>query len=484
MRLPRNSTVRLCQILLLLLIAPSAGHAQNALALSQVKKLYVDPLGQDKSADEIRNQLIRRLEKNHDVGVVPSREQADAVMKGTAQVWTTGHITQSPRTHVYTEATFEGFLSVEIVGKNDQVLWSYLVTPSKFPLGSIAEDLAAQLANHLSLVMKEKAQPEPAASNADANARAVLTGAGATFPAPLYQKWFELYEERHPDVKIHYEAVGSAEGIQRLTNGAVDFGASDMPLSDDAMSGAHQRFVHVPMVLGAVVPIYNVPHFSGEIRFTPEILAGIYLGKIKKWSDPQIRTANRGVSLPDADIVVVHRSDGSGTTFVWTDYLSKVSPEWHTSVGSGLTVRWPAGVAAPYNDGVASTVQKSPNSIGYVEFIYAIQHELSFASVRNAEGHYVRADIASMTAAVPHSASVHDLRISITNSPGNATYPIASYTWLLLPAEIKNKNKRDALLDVARWMLTYGQKSSAALGYAPLPADIVRRALESIDTVK
>jgi phosphate transport system substrate-binding protein len=464
-------------------ITPVVSHAQNAERLSQVKKLYVDSLGQGEGAAEIRTQLIHRLEKTGGIQIVEGRDEADAIVKGTAQVWTTGHISLSARSHTFSEATFGGFLSAEIVGKNNQTLWSYLVTPSNFSMRSVTDDLAGQLVKRLSEDMKEKSQPE-LASGTPSDTRAVLRGAGATFPAPLYQKWFELFEERHPEVNIHYDAVRSAAGIQRLTNGTIDFGASDMPLSAREMAETHQRFVHIPMALGAVVPIYNVEH-AGEIKFTPEVLAGIYLGKIKKWNDPQIRIVNRGAALPDAEIVVVHRSEGSGTTFVWSDYLSKVSPEWQSSVGAGLTVRWPVGVAAAYNEGVASAVQQTPNSIGYVEFIYAIQHELTFAAVRNAQGHFVRADIASVTAAVQGSNnSDRDPRVSITSSAGSDAYPIASYTWLLLPEQIEDKNKRTALVELVRWILTFGQKSCAALGYAPLPSLISKRGLESLDTIK
>jgi phosphate ABC transporter phosphate-binding protein len=347
----------------------------------------------------------------------------------------------------------------------------------------IKNDLAGQLAKRLLGDRKQSNQQGPPPSGALADIRAALKGAGGTFPAPLYQKWFELFEEIHPGVRVKYDAVGSAEGIQQLTNGGIDFAASDMPLSDQAGSSAHHHLLLIPMAVGAVVPIYNVPHSSGEIRFTPEILAGIYLGKIRKWSDPQIRMANRAARLPDAEIKVVHRSDGSGTTFVWSDYLSKVSPEWQSSVGAGLTVDWPVGSGAAFNDGVATAVQRTPNSIGYVELIYAIQHELSFADVKNAAGYFVRADIASVKAAVESNSSA-DLRASLTNSSGDTAYPIASYTWVLLPDQIADKDKKTALLELFRWMLSSGQKSCAALGYVPLPRDVVKRGLDSLDTVK
>jgi len=481
----RNLAASLSTLLFLIAVFAAPNCAQSAEKLSQAKKLYVDSFGPSKGAEEMRAELVRRLGKSQDVQVVQDRAEADAIVRGTAQIWATGHISLSTHPSSLSETAFQGYLSVEVIGKSDQPLWSYLVTPSRFAMGSITEDLSAQLVNRFLEDRKKKSAGESLSSGTSTVARAVLKGAGGTFPAPLYQKWFELYEERHPDASVQYDAVGSAEGIERLTKGAVDFGASDMPLSDEAMSEAHQRFVHIPMALGAVVPIYNVQHSSGEIRFTPEILAGIYLGKITKWSDPLIREVNRGAALPDSEIVVVHRSDGSGTTFVWSDYLSKVSADWKASVGSGLTVHWPVGIGAAYNDGVASVVQRTPNAIGYVEFIYAIQHELSFAAVKNAEGHFIKADIASVTAAVQGAAgSDHDLRVSITNSPGNAAYPIASFTWVLLPEQINDKNKRTALVELFRWALTIGQKSSAALGYAPLSPDLVKRGLDSLDAIK
>jgi phosphate ABC transporter phosphate-binding protein len=481
----RRSRYWVSCFLLVLCVVPVAVSAQNAQTLAQVKKVYVGSLGQGEGAEEMRGRLVRRLEKTHVLQVVQAPEGADALLKGTTQIWTTGHISTSPPSHAISEAVYAGFLSVEIVGKDNQTLWSYLVTPSSFPLHGVTDDLAGQLVGKLLGDLKGRAQPEASASGAGTEATAVLRGAGATFPAPLYQKWFASFGERHPDVNVHYDAVGSAEGIRLLTSGGVDFGASDMPVSDQAMAETHQQFVEIPMALGAVVPIYHVTPLSGEIRFTPEILAGIYLGKIKKWNDPKIASANHDAALPDAEIAVIHRSDGSGTTFVWSEYLSKVSMEWKSSVGAGLTEQWPVGDGAAYNEGVASAVQQTPNSIGYVEFIYAIQHELNFAEVRNADGRFIKADIASVSAAVQNpSTSDRDLRMSITNSSGSGAYPIASYTWVLLPEHIEDKGKKTGLVELVRWMLTFGQKSCAALGYAPLPTAIAKRGLESLDSIK
>jgi len=472
-----------CGLVILVLMLASAARAQHAERLSQVQKVYVDSLGDTRRASEMRRQIVRRLGKSQGIRVVPNPTDADAVMKGTEQVWTTGEVSLSPRSHSVEQAVYEGFLSVELVGKNHQTLWSYLVTPSKFRWGSITEDLAAQLVSRLLADSKGRGQAEESTASATPqDARAALKGAGATFPEPLYRKWFQLFEERHAEVHIDYDAVGSGEGIRRLSAGLIDFGASEMPLSDQAMADTHLHFLHIPVVVGAVVPIYNVPGLRQKINFTPEILAGIYLGKIQQWDDPQIRTANPGAALPKAGIVVVHRSDGSGTSFVWSEYLCKVSPEWKVSVGADVTVHWPVGLGAEYNEGVAAAVQRTPDSIGYVEFIYAIQHELSFGTVRNAAGQFIKADIASVTeAARTAGAPDRGSRSSIIDAPGKTAYPIATYTWLLLPEKIEDKTKRAVLLELIRWILTSGQKSCSVLGYAPLPPDIAKRGLDSLE---
>jgi phosphate transport system substrate-binding protein len=470
-------------LLFLFLASTIPAHAQKADKLSQVKTLYVESLGHNRRAEDIRTHLVRRIKRDHAMQIIADPANADAVLKGTGQIWSTGIVSLSPHSHSANEPILEGYLSVEVVGKNDQTLWSYLAMPSRFPLGGIADDLARQVASRLTDdVRKDSQQHEPAASGETASAGASLKGAGATFPAPIYRKWFQSFQELHPDANITYDAVGSGEGIRRVTQAQVDFGASDMPLTDQEMSQAHRRFVQVPVVLGAVVPIYNLPKLHHRIRFTPEILAGIYLGKIKRWNDPQIAAANPEAALPDTEIVVVHRSDASGTSFVWTDYLSKVSAEWRSSVGAGISVQYPVGIGAAYNDGVAATVEETPNSIGYVEFIYAIQHELSFAAVKNAAGVFIKADLASVTEAARTSASSDGgLRLSITNAPGKSAYPIASYTWLLLPEQFEDKNKKALLLDLLRWILSSGQKSCSALGYAPLPTDVATRALQSVE---
>lgn len=482
----------LCLLLTMVSMSAPTAYAQRAEQLSQVRKLYVDSLGMGRGASEVRERMVRLLRKTHEVQLVADPKDADAIVRGTGRIWVTGQVSLSPHSHSLTQSTFEGYLSAEVVGKNGDTLWSYLVTPSNFPWNGIADDLARQMVTRLLTAVRGESQQEAATAGPQASAEGTLRGAGATFPAPLYQRWFELFQEENPKAQVRYDAVGSEEGIQQLEAGKIDFAASEMPLSDEAMAQAHQQFVHVPTVLGAVVVIYNLRGLHQSLNFTPETLSGIYLGKITKWNDPEIRKSNRGAALPDGDIGVVHRSDGSGTTFVWSDYLSKVSSQWKSSVGSGTTVPWPVGVGAERNEGVAGAVQRTPNSIGYVEFIYAIQHELSFGAVRNAAGQFIKADISSVTEAATAGTPGRDFRVSITNAPGEAAYPISTYTWLLLPERIPDKeigdkktdDKNSVLTELVRWMLTSGQKKCSALGYAPLPAEVAKRALGSFDSKK
>ena len=473
----------LCGLLVVSITPVTGVFAQTAERLSDVRKLYLDSLGHDRGAAEVRSRLVRRLNRSSTIKVVENVHEADAVAKGTGRIWTIGRVSLNPHLRGVTQTPLEGFLSLEVIGKNNQTLWSYLVTPGKFPWNGIPDDLAKQLVKQLfaDIGAGDRTQAQ-SVTNSPTTGRVALKGAGATFPAPLYLKWFESFEQSQPNVQIGYDAVGSGEGIRRLKEKQVDFAASEMPLSDEEeMSAVHPRFEQVPIVLGAVVPIYHVDNVRQDIRFTPEALAGIYLGTIKKWNDPQIELSNRGVKLPDADITVVHRSDGSGTTFVWSDLLSKVSSEWKNSLGSGVTVSWPVGIGAKYNEGVAAEVQRIPNSIGYVEFIYAIQHELEFASVRNAAGQFIKADIASVKAASAAAGLPNgNFHISITDAPGKNAYPIATYTWLLLPEQSDNHDQRAALLELVRWMLSYGQKSCSALGYVPLPGEFAQRALSLI----
>lgn len=312
-----------------------------------------------------------------------------------------------------------------------------------------------------------------------------LNGAGATFPNPMYSKWFSEYHKAHPDIQINYQPIGSGGGIRQVTEGTVDFGASDMPMTDKQLQDAKTKILNIPTVLGAVVPAYNVPGVTGEVKFTPEALAGIFLGKITKWNDKAITEQNPGVNFPDKDIVVVHRSDGSGTTFIWTDYLSKVSPDWKSQVGSNTSVSWPLGMGGKGNEGVAGYIRSLAGSIGYVELIYAVQNNITYGSVRNSSGAFTKASLEGVTAAAASAPKMPaDFRVSITNAPGKDAYPISSFTWLLIPATSKDAAKGKILADFLNWMVTEGQKMTAALTYAPLPENVAAKVHEAIKQVK
>jgi phosphate transport system substrate-binding protein len=312
-----------------------------------------------------------------------------------------------------------------------------------------------------------------------------LVGAGATFPYPIYSKWFSEYHKLHSDVQVNYQSIGSGGGIRQVTAGTVDFGASDMPMTDKQLSEVKTKILNIPTVLGADVPAYNIPGVTGDVKFTPEALAGIFLGKISKWNDKAITSANPGVNFPDKDIVVVHRSDGSGTTFIWTDYLSKISPEWKSQVGSDTSVKWPVGLGQKGNEGVAGSLRQMSGSIGYVELIYAVQNNIPYGSVRNAAGVFVKASLESVTAAAASAPKMPaDFRVSITNAPGKDAYPISSFTWLLIPAQSKDAAKGKMLADFLNWMVADGQKMTSALAYAPLPENVAAKVKEAIKQVK
>src|SRR5689334_10775210 len=312
-----------------------------------------------------------------------------------------------------------------------------------------------------------------------------LNGAGATFPNPIYSKWFSEYNQQHPDIKINYQSIGSGGGIKQLQSDLVDFGASDGPMTDEQLSQTPSKVLHIPTVLGADVPMYNIAGVTAELKFTPDVLADLFLGKIKKWNDPRLAKANPGVKFPDEDIVIVHRSDGSGTTYIWTDYLSKVSSEWKDKVGKGTSVNWPVGLGGKGNEGVAGTVKQTEGSLGYVELIYAVSNKMPYGSVQNPAGSFVKASLDSVTAA---AASVKDMpedfRVSITNAPGKAAYPISSFTWLLVPAEWADAGKEKAFVDFLNWMVDKGQTMTSALQYAPLPKNVATKVKARIKEIK
>jgi phosphate transport system substrate-binding protein len=323
-----------------------------------------------------------------------------------------------------------------------------------------------------------------------ADNKLLINGAGATFPNPIYSKWFDEYQKKFPNDQINYQSVGSGAGIRQITEGTVDFGASDGPMNDEQLKAYQDKhgspILHFPTVLGAAVPTYNIEGVTASLNFTPEALAGIFLGKVTKWNDPAIASVNSGVKLPNADIIVVHRSDGSGTTYIWTDYLSKVSDEWKNKVGKGTSVNWPAGLGGKGNEGVTGLVKQTPGAIGYVELIYAASNNIPFGAVKNSSGTFVKADLASVSEAAAGAAKdmPDDFRVSITNAPGKKAYPISSFTWLLIPSKFSDAAKRDAIKGFVKWALTDGQAYAEGLQYAKLPKTVVDKELKALTKVQ
>ncbi len=314
-----------------------------------------------------------------------------------------------------------------------------------------------------------------------ATAETRLNGAGATFPYPIYSKWFSEYNKLHPDVQINYQSIGSGGGIRQVLANTVDFGATDGPMTDEQLGQAKVKIFHIPTVLGSDVPAYNVPGVKGDLKFTPAAIAGIFLGRISSWNDPIIAKENPGVNLPNLPIIVIHRSDGSGTTYVWTDYLSKVSSDWKSGPGKGTSVKWPVGLGAKGNEGVAGMIRQMEGSIGYVELIYAVQNKISYGVVKNSAGNFVKASLDSTTAAAASLKTMPaDYRVSITNAPGKDSYPISTFTWLLIPMKNADANKQRIIVDFLKWMVGDGQKMVSQLSYAPLPASVATKVQATI----
>jgi phosphate transport system substrate-binding protein len=313
-----------------------------------------------------------------------------------------------------------------------------------------------------------------------------ITGAGATFPNPIYSKWFDEYHKQHSNIEINYQSIGSGGGIRQVTNQTVFFGASDGPMTKEQLLAAPGPILHFPTVLGGVVPVYNIPGVTTELKFTGQVLADIFLGKITKWNDAAITKLNSGVNLPNTSITVVHRADSSGTSYIWVDYLAKVSQEWKTRAGVATAVNWPAGVGGQGNEGVAGLVSQTPGALGYVELIYALQNKISYGSVQNMNGEFMKATVDSVTKAAASAAGQMpaDFRVSITNAPGPGVYPISSFTWLLLYQNPKDKTASKVMVDFVKWALTDGQKYCAELGYAPLPPEVVQMEMKALATIK
>jgi len=444
---------------------------------SASQRIYVEAFATKADAAELRSDVTAELRKLSSVTLVNNEASADLIMGGGGEIWIKGYRSFSPRSHMKMPSNgtpiYGGYLAVELKNRQGVTVWSYLATPGA-NAEDVSKDIAKRIAKHVGEALAESELP---AAPPSARPSITLRAAGATFPYPVYQKWFTNFRVEDPGIAITYDAVGSEAGIRKLLAGSVDFGASDSPEAIPQLAaGEENKYLLFPSVAGAVVPIVNLPGIGESIAFTPEALAGIFLGKIKKWNDPILKRANRRINLPDLDIVVVHRADGSGTSYAWTDYLSRVSAEWKVEVGSSLTPRWPVGKAATGNDGVAKLVKELGGSIGYVEFIYALQNHLSYGSIRNQNGEFVEASLESISAAVSHAPDIReDFKGSIVDAPGEGSYPIATFTWLVVPARIADAATRNAITAFLNWMLGPGQRQAAALGYLALPKELVAR---------
>ena len=477
-------TAMACVAISFPMAAWQAPASQGPAPHSQLKRLYVEPFATKAGSERLRGDVIAELRKASSISLVSNESDADEILGGGGEIWVKGYRSLNPRSSTAPAngtPIYGGYLSVELRNTNGETIWSDLLTPSS---GSedVSKDLAKRIAKHVANAV-EKAVP--AAQPAAATQPSInLKGAGATFPYPVYQKWFVNYRRENPNVELTYDAIGSEAGVRKLLAGEVDFGASDSPEAISELApGQEGRYLLFPSVVGAVVPIVNLPGLTGEIRFTPEALAGIYLGTIKKWNDPILARANRGLHLPDLEIVVVHRAEGSGTSYAWTDYLSKTSPAWKAQVGTALAPKWPCGRAATGNDGVAKLVKEFGGAIGYVQFIYALDNHVSFGKVRNQHGEFVEASLESIAAAVSGEVR-NDFKMSLVDAGGPGAYPIASFTWLVVPAHVADDATRSSIAAFLKWMLGPGQAQAAALGYLELPKDLVGEEIGAIESIK
>jgi phosphate transport system substrate-binding protein len=479
MSMPESKrAIRLSALCFVALVAPAWQSKQPGAA----PRLYVEAFVTQAGSDELRDDLIRALRKSGSVQLVQDKSAANLILGGGGEIWIRSYRSLNPRSGRDPSAgtpVYRGYLSVELRDLNGETLWSYLAAPA-VSSEDVSKELSKQIAKHVAEALGDVvvSSREPTLPHA----RTVLRAAGATFPYPVYAKWITNYRREDPDTEIIYDAIGSEAGINKLLAGTVDIGASDNPEAiREIAPGREAEYLLFPTVAGAVVPIVNLPGLPNPVAFTPEALAGIYLGHITKWNDPILRKANPRLHLPDLDIVVVHRADGSGTSYAWSQYLSKISPEWSARAGIGFNPRWPVGRAATGNEGIAKLVKELSGSIGYVEFIYVLQNHLSFGRIRNLHGELVAASLESIAAAANDAAwASGNFNVSIVNAAAAGAYPVGSFTWLVVPARIADESKRGAIARFLRWMLGPGQKQAAALGYAALPRDVVAREEEAI----
>jgi len=472
------------RIYCLALVCITAGQAGAWQPKSgKVERLYVEAFVTKSPTDTFQKDVTAELRKISSISLTPDESSADLILGGGGEIWVRGYrpFTHRSEMRLPTNGTpvYGGYVAVELKNKQGVTLWSDLVTPGSSSEDA-AKDLAKLIAKHVAHAL-EMGQTLPIVEPLP-QPMVVLKGAGATFPYPVYSKWLSNYRRENMEVEITYDPAGSEAGVRRLLAGDVDFGASDSREAiHDLAPGEESKYVLLPSVVGAVVPIVNLPGLPSDISFTSDALAGIFLGRIKKWNDPVLKKINPGVNLPDLDITVIHRAEGSGTSYTWTDYLSKTSQEWKSAVGAGLDPKWPTGRPAIGNDGVAKLVKELGGSIGYVEYIYALQNHLSYGKVRNHNGEFVEASLESIAAAVSHGAQNRDdLNVSIVDAPGAGSYPITTFTWLIVPAHVPSDARRTAIISFLRWTLGPGQRQAAALGYLALPKEIMGMEADAI----
>ncbi len=456
-------------------------EAQAADSLRNVHRLYVGSLGAYNGSDELRRELTRDLKKSGVFELVATPAQCDAVVEGRGELWTRGYHSLSPRARKnsdYAEPLLSGYLSIRLRGKDDEILWSYFADPPRVSIHELRRDLANEVVSRLKAEHNEDNTALAPVQNGN-DAQTALHGGGATFPFPLYQEWFKSFHGRHPAWTFSYVPNGSEQGAMDLAGGKLDFAGSD--IAPGALPESIQRDnVFLPSVAGGVVLIYNLPRFTGELHLTAEVIADIFSGKILVWNDPRIVQLNSSSALPKEPIQVFHRADGSGTTFAFTDYLSKVYPAWNHGASGGARVHWTVGAGINGNDELSTAVAGKPYSIGYTEFIYAFNHHLSFASVRNQSGRFVMPDLLSIMAAANWAGDKPEtLSLSIVNSPEPSAYPISTLTWLVLP-RVLSPEKKTAMTAFLDWMLTSGQRQCSGLGYAPLPRNVVDREMGAV----
>jgi phosphate transport system substrate-binding protein len=460
-----------------LLCAPST-QAQSAESLRAVTRIYVGSLGSYNGGDQLRGDLIRYLKKSNQFEVVPAANQSDAVLEGRGELWIRSYHSLSPRARKNAESAepvYGGYLSVRLRGKDGEVLWSYFADPRRITVHELQRDLVDEVVTRLELEHHQETTPSPPVQNKD-DRPASLRGAGATFPYPLYQQWFQSFHARHPAWAFTYSEVGSEEGINQLNTGDLDFAGSDIAPSalPETVRENHDFF---PSVAGAVVLIYNLPGFYGELRLTADVIAGIFSGTIRNWNDPKLAALNPSVPLPGAPIQAFHRADGSGTTFAFTDFLTKSSNSWAQNIGAKARLKWPVGKALSGNAELAAAVETTPYSLGYCDFIHAFEHRLNFAVVRNQSGRFVRPDLLSIMAAANWAGDKPaTLDMAIVNSPEPSAYPISTLTWIAVPRDLP-ADKKAAMAAFLEWMLTSGQRQCSGLGYAPLPRNVLDQEL-------